>query len=97
MRVEIVTECEHGYVEEHCADHPELAGAWHPEFWGYPPEGRCRRCSGGSRRVLEPGSYVLIEKTNGEWPWHGTITRGWETSETQALYEWLDALAEGEQ
>jgi hypothetical protein len=25
-------------------------------------------CPGGSRHVLDPGSYVLIEKVDGEWP-----------------------------
>lgn len=95
MRVEIVTECEHGYVEEHCADHPELAGAWHPEFWGYPPEGRCRRCSGGSRRVLEPGDAerIIARALAAHQP---------DELETvgdcvEAAVAILDALAEGEQ
>jgi hypothetical protein len=62
--LELVTECEHGHELRHCVDHPDLAGTWHPEIWGYPPSGKCTPCPGGSRVSVEDaaGAVEVIRK-----------------------------------
>lgn len=50
MRVEIVTECEHGWVESHAW--PGEVDAMHAGVWPM--------CPGGSRRVLAPGEAERI-------------------------------------
>src|SRR5690606_39582440 len=55
MSVEIITECKHGKSDP---DSWEPSTSLSDEGW----------CTGGSRRVLEPGSFVLVEKAeDGEW------------------------------
>src|SRR5690606_8369903 len=49
--VEIVTECEHGWIESH-ASVPAEGDAMHAGVWPI--------CPGGSRRVLEPGEAERI-------------------------------------
>ena len=97
--VEVFDPCKHGRSEKHCADHPELAGLWHAEYWGFPPEGKCRPCPGGERRVLEPGSYVLVEKRGSIWPKYANdALYRWATTEmTVGADDLWDALAGGEQ
>ena len=98
--VEIVTECEHGWIESH-ASVPAEGDAMHAGVWPI--------CPGGSRRVLEPGSFVLVEKVDGRWPMTNRVFNAIEdalvretgsasmrTIET-VVETYLDALAEGEQ
>lgn len=57
-RVEIVTECEHGeWVGPHCTMEREGRCPYDPTD----TDRECY-CPGGSRRVLEPGEYVLVKK-----------------------------------
>ena len=96
MRVEIVTVCEHGKSDPHRWD-PSTSIS--DEGW----------CPGGSRRVLAPGEYVLVEKVDGKWPLTNRVFDAIEdaliretgrasmrTIET-VVETYLDALAEGEQ
>src|SRR5690554_4870085 len=97
--VEIVTECEHGWVESHAW--PGEGDVMHAGVWPM--------CPGGSRRVLEPGEYVLVKKVDGRWPMTNRVFNAIEdalvretgsasmrTIET-VVETYLDALAEGEQ
>lgn len=64
MRVVIEEPCEHGTMIAHLIDGTEHrvfnAGGWSDEVKD--------ECPGGSRRVLDPGSYVLIQRVDGKWP-----------------------------
>src|SRR5690606_24439408 len=62
--VEIVTVCEHGeWVGPHCTMEREGRCPYYPTD----TDRECY-CPGGSRRVLEPGEFVLVEKAeDGEW------------------------------
>ena len=51
-------------------------------------------CTGGVRRVLEPGSYVLIEKdADGNWPRRALVELVWTNQGTYGVAPILDRLA----
>lgn len=68
MRVEIVTECEHGQAGKHLLAEKRFDGCDQCRSGEHGCGNPHFDCPGGSRRVLEPGSFVLVEKVNGEWP-----------------------------
>jgi len=97
--VEIVTECEHGeWVGPHCTMEREGRCPYYPTD----TDRECY-CPGGSRRVLEPGEYVLIAR-DAELPHRWDVPPelpGWTFSDygkfQLMLHDVADALAEGEQ
>lgn len=63
-RIVVETFCQHGeWLGPHCTKDREGSCP-------YPSSDRTRECycQGGSRRELEPGEFVLIEKVDGKWP-----------------------------
>ena len=86
--IEEVTLCEHG------RDGQCLSGGW-------VSQGRSEytlNCPGGSRRLLDPGSYVLIEKRGNAWPeWARQPLFRYAREELHYTDEVFDALAGGEQ
>ena len=83
-RIVIETLCEHGRAEG-CPFHDPVCRSNRPCL------ATC--CPGGSRRVLDPGSFVLIEKVDGEWPeW---LLDDLEGRLAANIAEILDALAAG--
>ena len=103
--VEIVTECEHGeWVGPHCTMEREGRCPYAPTD----TDRECY-CPGGSRRVLEPGSFVLVEKVDGRWPMTNRVFDAIEDALVRAtgsasmrtietvVETYLDALAGGEQ
>jgi hypothetical protein len=100
----IVIACEHDRTEEHPLPNTMPAYSLGSVGVAY---NRDNMCPGG--RVLDPGSYVLIEKVDGEWPAPGsldpvahrvlaaTAAFGCPDGASAVWLVLLDALAGGEQ